>query len=465
MIMLCAALVALPLGAGTARSETLMEALASAYSNNATLNASRAGTRATDENVPKALSGFRPQVSAFAQAGYGNTQSSTRNAVSLGGASTFDNFYYAPLVVGFQVVQTLYAGGRLENGVKAAEASVKAAREQLRYQEQTTLADAVTAYMDVIATRDVLVLRKSNVDFLKEQVRAASDRFSVGEGTKTDVSQAEAALAAAQAQVSLAEANALSAVGNYQSVIGHKPGKLAPASPIARMVPASLDVAVAASRAEHPAIIGAIHGADAAAYNVEIAEGALLPSLSVTGKAQHNVTGLYGSQSATSTMEFDASVMAQLSVPIYQGGGEYSEIRRAKEELGQAKIQVDAARDSVSAALTSAWGAFGASTSAISAAKAGVDASQLALDGVIEEQKVGQRTTLDVLNAQSTLISAKLSLVDALRNSVVASYAVVSAMGRLDPDHIGLKVPAYKPEQHYQQVRDAWVGLRTPDGR
>jgi outer membrane protein len=460
LIVLCAALAGLPLGATSLRAETLMEALAAAYANNATLNASRAQTRAADEGVPKALSGYRPQIAAFAQTGIDSIGGSVKAA----GQRVGESYYYAPLVVGVQITQSLYAGGTTENSVKQAEALVRASRQQLRYQEQNTLLGAATAYMDVIATKQLLDLRKSNVDFLKEQVRAASDRFSVGEGTRTDVSQAQAALAAAQAQVSLAQSNALAAVGNYLGIVGHKPGSLAPAAPIAKLIPSSLNVAIDASRKEHPAIQAAVHNADAAGYQVQVAQGALLPQLSVTGTVQQSWSDYNGYSKYSSAQQLEGSVMGKLTIPIYQGGGEYASVRQAKEAQSEAKIQVDAARDSVNTALMSAWGAFEAARAEIDAAKAGVDASKLALDGVIEEQKVGQRTTLDVLNSQSTLINAKVSLVGAQRDAVVASYSILSAMGRLDREHIGLKVAAYKPEEHYNQVRDAWGGLRTPDG-
>jgi len=467
-LYLSAAFVSLVVLSGTASAESLQEALASAYANNPSLNAERAGMRATDEYVPQALANYRPTVTGTISAGI--NASDTRAhlpAYSAWGSSYTDTGALKGEIV---IIQPLYAGGRIENGVNKAESAVKAAREMLRNKEQTTLLDGVSAYMNVILTGQVLELRQSNVAFLQEQVRAANDRFSVGEGTRTDVSQAEAALAAATSLVSVAQADVLTAKANYIQVIGHDPKGLRSPGPVTKLLPSKLSVAVDASRKEHPYILAAVHNADTAAFNVAIQEGALLPSLGLQGSVGTTFATISQSGSSTSpaadrSRSFDGAIGLQLTIPIYQGGGEYASVRQAKEQLGQAQLQTDAARAGVDAALAQAWSAHESAKAQIVAAVAAVKASQLALDGVIEEQKVGQRTTLDVLNAQSTLIQAKLSNVQAEAQLVVASYSVVAAMGRLDRERLGLKVAAYKPEQHYQQVRDKWVGLRTPDGR
>lgn len=468
-LYLSAAFVSFVVLSGAASAESLQDALSSAYANNPTLNAERAGTRATDEAVPQALARFRPTVNGALTAGYSASDSRGRVPVNGGvwGSSYTDT---GALTAQITIIQPLYAGGRLENGLNMAESAVKAQREQLRNQEQTTLLDGVNAYMNVLLTSRVLELRQSNVAFLQEQVRAANDRFSVGEGTRTDVSQAEAALAAATASVSVAQADLMTARAVYAQVIGHEPTGLASPGPITKLLPAKLAVAVEASRKEHPLILARVHNAETASFNVAVQEGALLPSLGLQGTLGSNLaslsqTGSSGYPGADRARTLDASIGLQLTIPIYQGGSEYSSVRQAKEQLGQAQLAVDATRAGVDAALTQAWSGLESAKAQIVAAEAAVEASQLALDGVIEEQKVGQRTTLDVLNAQSTLIQAKLSQVQASTQLVVASYSVVAAMGRLDRERLGLKVAAYKPEQHYQQVRDKWIGLRTPDGK
>lgn len=467
-LYLSAAFGVLMVLSSAASAESLLEALASAYANNPSLNAQRANMRATDEYVPQALAGYRPTVSATVSAGINATDTRAHiPAYSLWGSSYTDT---GALKGEITIIQPLYAGGRIENGVNKAESAVKAAREQLRNKEQTTLLEGVNAYMSVILAGQVLELRQSNVAFLREQVRAANDRFSVGEGTRTDVSQAEAALAAATSLVSTAQADLLTARANYVQVIGHDAKGLRSPGPVTKLLPSQLAVAVDASRKEHPYIRAAVYNSETAAFNVSIQEGALLPTLGLQGTVGSTFATLSQSGSSTSpaadqARTLDGSIGLQLTIPIYQGGGEYSAVRQAKEQLGQARLEADAARAGVEAALAQAWSAHESAKAQIVAADAAVTASQLALDGVIEEQKVGQRTTLDVLNAQSTLIQAKLSNVQAEAQLVVASYSVVAAMGRLDRERLGLKVAAYKPEQHYQQVRDKWGGLRTPDGQ
>lgn len=465
-LYLSAAFVSFVVLSGAASAESLQDALASAYANNPTLNAERAGMRATDEFVPQALANYRPTINGAVTAGI--NASDTRARLDANGHWVSSYTDTGALRGEITIIQPLYAGGRIENGVNKAESAVKAAREQLRNKVQTTLLDGVTAYMNVLLTSRVLELRQSNVAFLQEQVRAANDRFSVGEGTRTDVSQAEAALAAATASVSASQADLLTAKANYIQIIGHEPKGLASPGPITKLLPSKMSVAVEASRREHPFILAALYNTETATFNVAIQEGALLPSLGIQGKIGSTLASQSETTGATAVdraRTFDGSIGLQLTIPIYQGGSEYSAVRQAKEQLGQAQLQTDAARAGVDAALTQAWSGLESAKAQIVAAEAAVSASQLALDGVIEEQKVGQRTTLDVLNAQSTLIQAKLSQAQASTQLVVASYSVVAAMGRLDRERLGLKVAAYKPEQHYQQVRDKWIGLRTPDGK
>ncbi|ODN70848.1 TolC family outer membrane protein [Methylobrevis pamukkalensis] len=426
-------------------AETLTEALALAYANNPTLNAARAGTRATDEDVPQALAGYRPTVSAFA-------------------TGTFDsNFGDHSRIArtGLTLTQPIFRGFRTENSVNAAEASVRASRESLRNTEQNVLLDGVEAYMNLIRDRAIVDLRKANLAFLNEQVRAANDRFSVGEGTRTDVAQANAALAAASSSLALAEANVMTDEGAYKQVFGRAPSKLTPGKPIDGMLPKSFERAVTLSRKDHPAILSAVHSADVAAYNVKIVEGELLPSVSL----EANIDRTWAGGNTSTDTGNNASIVGQITIPLYEGGAVHSGVRQAKETLGQARIQVDVTRDQVQAALISAWGALEAAKAQTVAARSQIEASQLALDGVLEEQRVGQRTTLDVLNAQTDLVNAQVTQVQAARDVIVAGYTVLATIGRLSSTELKLKIATYRPEVHYKQVRDKWGGLRTPDGR
>jgi len=408
--------------------ESLSEALASAYENNPTLNAQRADLRATDEGVPQALSGYRPTITGSGQI-----------------SATQGSSYY-PYSLSLTVEQPLYAGGRTVNGVNIAETAVLAGREVLRNTEQTTLLDAAQAFMNLVEAQALVNLRRQNVDFLSQQGKAAQDRLNVGTGTKTDVAQANAAAASGQADLNTAVANLNTAVAVYEQVIGHHPRSLGAAKPIDNLLSKTLNAALADAMTLHPQILAAGYNIDIADYNVKVAEGALLPTLSVAGTLTHSE----GSGSAAANGD-SASAVARLSVPIYQGGEAASKVRQAKESLGERRIDLDQARD--------------AARAQISAAQSEVSAENLALSGVIEEQKVGQQTLLDVLNSQQSLLNAQVTQVEAQHDRVIASYTLLAAIGKIDAETLGLNVPIYDPTQHYTQVRDKWGGLRTPDGR
>jgi outer membrane protein len=243
-------------------------------------------------------------------------------------------------------------------------------------------------------------------------------------------------------------------------VIGVEPGKLAPGSPVDRFSPQNLPASVGIAIATHPAVTNAQYTVDAALLQVKVAEGALYPTLALQGSVlQQNES----SQNALKT--FNATVLGQLTVPIYQGGSEYSLIRQAKETLGQRRLDLETARDQVRQNVVQSWGQLDAAKANIDATQAQVQAAEIALNGVREEARVGQRTTLDVLNAQQELVNARVALVSAQRDRVVASFTLLSAVGRLSPQVLGLRVPVYDANVHYQQVRDTWAGVRTPDGR
>jgi outer membrane protein len=442
-----------------ALADTLDGSLILAYVNNPTLNAQRASARATDEGVPQALSGYRPRVSVNGSIGsqYWDTTSKPSVNVPLyihqSGNMTPNNY-------GITATQTLYNGFQTSNRTRQAESQVQAAREFLRVTEQSVLLSAVTAYMNLLRDGAILDLQRRNVEVLQEQLRQTRDRFNVGEVTRTDVAQSESRLAAGRSQVLAAEATYKASVATYRQVIGVEPGKLAPGSPVDRFSPSNLPQSVGVATATHPAVTNAQYNVDAALLQVKVAEGALYPTLAVQGSVlQQNES----SQNALKT--FNATVLAQLTVPIYQGGAEYSLIRQAKETLGQRRLDLETARDQVQQNVVQSWGQLEAAKANIEATQAQVQAAEIALNGVREEARVGQRTTLDVLNAQQELVNARVALVSAQRDRVVASFTLLSAVGRLSPQVLGLRVPVYDSNVHYQQVRDTWAGVRTPDGR
>jgi outer membrane protein len=435
-------------------AETLESALARAYGGNPQLNASRAGLRATDESVAQAKAGYRPTVSGTANIGVSHLAG--RSGVLLGdGEQTL-----IPGQAGLTVNQTLFNGFRTDSQTRAAESQVLGQREALRNTEMLTLFGAAQAYMNVLADTATLELNRNNVEVLEEQLRQTRDRFNVGEVTRTDVAQAEARLAGARAQVSVAEANLRTSIATYRQIIGVEPRQLAPGRPLDRYVPTALGTAIDAGLREHPQILSALHAVDVAEAQVKVAESALYPQVSVSGTAAQ----LFDQQIAN-TRFFQGSIIGQVTVPIYQGGAEYSQIRQAKEQVGQARIQAEFVRDQVRAAIVTAWGALEAAKARVIASQAQVQANEVALNGVREEARVGQRTTLDVLNAQQELLNARVNLIAAQRDRVVGSYQVVQSIGRLTTRFIAIPVAQYSAKQHYDQVKDLWYGVGIPDGR
>ncbi len=360
----------------------------------------------------------------------------------------------------------IFDGFQTKNNVLAAEAQSEASFEALRNTEQNTLFDAASAYMDVIRDRQIAVLTEQNLEFLNEQVRAARSRLEVGEGTRTDVAQAEASQSAAVADLSSARAQVISSEAQYRQVIGDDPGKLKPASPLMKLLPKSVNAAFAIGETQHPAILANLHLVDAAGFSVKSAEGALLPQIVGNASLSKDYTetdGDLGVRSNSNTVS--AGIGASITVPIYSGGRTSALVRQSKESLGQARINVDVQRDQVRQAVSSAWASYVAARESVTANRQVVEAAQLALNGVIEERNVGQRTTLDVLNQQQDVINAQINLAQSERDVVVGSYAILSAIGALTSPRLGLQVATYDPREHYDAVKDKWIGLRTPDGR
>jgi outer membrane protein len=443
--------------------ESLLGALGRAYTNTPELNAQRANVRAVDESVPQALSAYRPRVTATADAGRTHQETVTPSFSQTTGfrqGKRHANDTYSPRGVGIQVDQTLFNGFRTENATRAAESRVLGARETLRNTEQNVLLNAATAYMNVLRDTALLNLQRNNVEVLEEQLRQTRDRFRVGEVTRTDVAQSEARLAQARSQASIAEGNLRASIATYRQRVGVEPKKLGPAQPIERLLPRTIESAVQVSQSEHPAIIATLHGVDQQQLQVKVVESELYPSVTVTGSlAKRWETTLSDNEAYT------ASVVARLSVPLYEGGQVYSRVREAKQTLGERRIQVDQQRDVVRQAVVASWSGLISAKAQILASQAQVAAAEIALAGVREEAKVGQRTTLDVLNSQQELLTARSNLVTAQRDRVVASYNVLASIGRLSAQKLALKTDVYNPRVHYDQVRDKWIGTTTPDGR
>lgn len=436
-----------------ASAETMSGALSRAYRANPDLNQQRAGVRAADENLPKARAGWLPRLNATAS--YGRDYRLLESRDTHGHTKTW------PRSFGVTASQTLFDGFRTLNSVRQAESQVFGAREGMRVTEQTVLLSAATAYMNVLRDTAILNLRRNNISVLEEQVRQTRVRFEVGEVTRTDVAQAEAALAQANSDASAAQAVLQASIASYRQFVGAEPKNLSPAKPVEALLPKKMALAVERSQVEHPAIASALHNADAAQVAVKIAESALYPTASVSASLSRNYD-LLGQPRVNNMVTL---VQGQVNVPLYQGGGEYASIRQAKEQAAQARLAADLARDQVRASVVTAWGQLEAAKAQLISGQAAVTAAEIALNGIREEAKVGQRTTFDVLTAQQTLLNTRVVLVTAQRDRVVASYAVLSAMGELNAGRLGLTAQLYDPTIHFDQVKSKLIGTSTPDGR
>jgi outer membrane protein len=442
-------------------ADTIEAALVRAYQNNPQLNAQRASVRSTDENVPQALSGYRPKVALTGSIGYQYTDTlSTQGGSATDLVKTPIHGTDPPRAAGLTVTQTLYNGNQTANKTRAAESQVSGAREGLRVLEQGVLLSAATIYMDYLRDAAIVEVQRSNTRVLTQTLKQTRDRFNVGEVTRTDVAQSEAQLAAGITQQLTAESTLTTTRSNFRRIIGNEPEALAPGSPVDRFLPGTLPSAVELSLTENPNVTASMFGIDVNYLQVKVNEGALLPTITFQAAVQQSYE-----QTLTVYRSFGASAITQISAPLYQGGAEYSLIRQSKETLAQQRLNLELTRDTTRANTVTAWGQLVAGKAQVSSAQSQVTASEIALNGVREEAKAGQRTTLDVLNAQQALVNARVALVTAQHDRVVASYAVLSAVGRLSPIVLKLPTTTYDPSVHYQQVRDSWAGVRTPDGR
>jgi outer membrane protein len=436
-------------------AETLPEALAKAYQSNPQLNAGRARQRGTDENVPQALAGYRPQIVASLSAGL----QAVRNLLP---DNTVQGATLRPWTIGVTVTQVLFNGFKTANSVRVAEFQVRSGREALRNTGQGVLLDAVTAYMNVLANQALVEAQRANVTVLREIQATTKKRLDAGDVTPTDTAQAEARLSRGLADLNAAEVALAVSKATYTQVIGEAPSQLVPATPVDRLSPTTLAVVKETAGHEHPAVLGAGFDVDIAQTTIKVAESSLLPTASVQASASRS---MQTDSTLTTTGTDQASILGQVNVPIYDGGTAASQTRAAKELASQSRLVLEQVRNQTRTAVVSAWVSNEGAKIALTAAESEVRAAGIALEGVRREAAGGQRTTIDVLNAQQDLTNARTRQIAAQHDRVIASYTLLSAVGRLDVHSLNLNTPDYLPEVHYHQVRDAWHGLRTPSGQ
>ncbi len=445
LVMLTLALLAG--GQPALAEESLAQALKSAYRFNPALLAERKGLEATDEDVSQARAGFRPRVIGTADAGH---QELRTNPASPGDGSTKPRGYT------IQITQSLFQGFQTVNAVRQAEANVLAARESLRTVEQNTLLNAVTAYVDVIRDRAIVRLRENNVRVLTREKRATDARFTAGDVSRTDVAQSEARRAGAVSALDLAKSNLRTSEAIYQQVIGHMPGRLREPKLPQRNIPSSVQQGIQQAQQESPAVVQAAFLEKAATHNIDQLTGALLPTVDLEADYTNRFdTSAFTAQAETLTFT------GRLNIPFYQGGGVYAQIRKARRLREQRGQQIENQRRIARANFITGWSSRRAAVAQLRSDRVQVRANRTALTGVRAEEDVGQRSILDVLDAEQELLDSQVSLVGTKRDLVVATYGILSAVGRLTAADIGLQVEQHDPEEYYGLVRQKPWGTRV----
>ena len=431
-----------------ASAQTLDEALVATYNNNPQLLAERAQLRVVDEQVPQALSGWRPTVTATASAGI------ARDETRLPGRTVTQNIN--PLSIGATVSQPLYRGGRTVANTERAVFSVQAQRAQVISVEQQVLQIAVQAYMNLFRNIAVVQLNANNVEVLRRQLDAAQDRFRVGEVTRTDVAQAESRLARAIADRREAEGNVEIAKATFERITGLIPTQVSFPTRVPKAPPSRTE-AVRLAEANNPSVIGAKFVELSARSNVRSITGELLPTVSLDASVQRFEESQNADQKDTT-----ATVVARVTVPLYEAGSTYSRVREAKQLAGRRRVDIETQRRIAVEQANSRWDALVTARARIDALRENIRAAQIALDGVQQEAAVGSRTVLDILDAEQELFNARVNLVSSQRDEMVGVYDLTAATGRLTARDLGLNVELYNMDAYYNAVKDKWIGLGEP---
>lgn len=426
-----------------ARGETLNEALVSAYLNNPTLLVERASLRSTDEQVPRALSGWRPTVWVTTEIGKADVE--TESAFFSSGEMR------SPATIALTIIQPLFRGGRTVAETRRAKNLVMASRARLVETEQNVLLQVASAYMNVLRDQQVFNLAINNEQRLRRQLKAAQDRFEVGEVTRTDVAQAEARVSNAIAERVRGRSDLINSRASYLNVTGSLPENLTPPSPLTGLPESELASREIATE-ENPLILRALYIEYAARADIDVRMAVLLPTIELNGEISRNED-----TSSRGSLTTRKQITASMTIPLYQSGAEHSDVRAAREVASQRRIEIEQNRRAVLENVTKSWESLLTARAQIVAFRDAVRAAGIALDGVEQEAVVGSRTILDVLDAEQELFNVRIDLVRAERDNVVASYFLKAAIGRLSVVALGLDVPIYDETRYYNAVRDkAW---------
>jgi len=436
-----------------AQAQTLTAALAEAYNTNPQLLAQRALLRSTDEQVPQALSFWRPTVNFTGQVGYSTASFQTAFPTP---PTNRLHIQTRPDLVQLQAAQPIYRGGRTVAQTRQAINTVESTRAQTLAVETTVFQAVAMAYLDVVRDQALLEVDRNNVNVLREQLEATQDRFRVGEVTRTDVAQAESSLAQAQGQLVAQQGTLEISRAEYVRAVGRPPGRLT--LPRERPVlPATLEEAESLAATSNFNVISAVYAELAARDNIDVVRGQLLPQISLVGS-------LSRASDPSVTQKGDllnqAQITAQLTMPLYEGGAIYSQTRQAEQTVGQRRSQVDDARRLAVQTANQFWATLQAARASIASFAAAVRAAQIALAGVQQQALVGTSTTLDVLIQNQQLLTTQSQLITAQHDAALAEFNVAAAVGRLIAPELKLPVKLYDMEQHYKEVRDKWIGFR-----
>lgn len=449
----------------TARADaetlSLKEALETAYESSPQLEAQRAALRAIDEGVAQANAGWRPTLSFQGSFGYQKTRISSGQSFLGPTPASETNQSNNPLTSEVVLSQPIFRGGRTWAEVARAKALDRSGREQLINVEEGVLLDAATAYMNVVRDAATVNLKQKNVAVLQKELDATEEQFKVGELTRTDVAEAQVRLAGAQSDLVESVGQLEISRSNFEHFVG-RPALVLEKQPPLPVLPLAEQALVDGALVNNPVVIASKDEERAADYAVDDATGAFMPQVSIQGQYQyaHDQPNT-GTAFGIGESEHVAAVIGQLSVPIYQGGAEDSAVRQAEDQDAEAKMNIAVAQRQVTDAARTAWHGYVSSQAAIKSNKAQADAAAAALDGVQQEQKFGSRTVIDVLNAEQELLNAQVAVVSSNRDSTVAAYQVLSALGKLTAKDLGLRVKLYNPAEYYDDNASRWFGTNN----
>jgi outer membrane protein len=442
MVASVLALVLAATSVGGAQAQSIAQALTVAYDHAPDLQAALLSAKSAAENVALAQAGKRPTIGA--------SISGAHNWNLVGGTVSESN----SLTTGLSYNQTVFDNFKTDAQIEAARAGAEAAEYQIRNTEQNVLLAVVQAYMSVLNGRQLVALRQENVNFFRAQLQSARDRLDVGEGTRIDVAQAEARLAQGDAAYRAALSSLEISQATFQRYVGMAPQNLDSSHNFGRLIPSNLQAAISEAESGHPAILLSKAAIRAAQAGTDAAQASFGPTASVTGSVGSRYTG-------GPTDGFSGSIGFQITIPLYAGGAIGANVRKANIEQIKSEVDAMSAYDQIREAVISAWAGIQSADAQISAANSAVSAGRTVLDGVIQERDLGTRTTLDVLNAQAELTTAREGLINASTNKVIATFSLLSAMGRLTATDLGLAVEVKSAVRYNQAVEDVWQELRT----